>query len=170
VACPKNYGSQPALADVSAQSSRGHRRHGLLHSADRLASVALRLLIHWHDRRRILPFNMTRHPTSAWIVQQLREAFPYEPATSFSSSSMTPSMASKCPLRFARWTSSLCSRLLAVPGRYHTRNVHSRIASGGKGSVSESGGFANWTQTDPNMKSTEMATSLTGTDQVGNGS
>jgi hypothetical protein len=36
-----------------------------------------------HDRRRILHFNVTRHPTSAWIVQQLREAFPYEPATQF---------------------------------------------------------------------------------------
>ena len=30
-----------------------------------------------HDRRRILHFNVTRHPTSAWVVQQLREAFPY---------------------------------------------------------------------------------------------
>src|SRR5207244_1017847 len=28
-----------------------------------------------HDRRRILRLNVTRHPTSAWIVQQLREAF-----------------------------------------------------------------------------------------------
>jgi transposase InsO family protein len=36
-----------------------------------------------HDRRRILHFNVTRHPTSAWIVQQLREAFPYEPDTKF---------------------------------------------------------------------------------------
>jgi putative transposase len=36
-----------------------------------------------HDRRRILHFNVTRHPTSAWIVQQLREAFPYEPVTKF---------------------------------------------------------------------------------------
>lgn len=26
------------------------------------------------------PFNVTRHPTSSWIVQQLREAFPYESA------------------------------------------------------------------------------------------
>jgi hypothetical protein len=33
-----------------------------------------------HDRRRILHFNVTRHPTSAWIVQQLRETFPYETA------------------------------------------------------------------------------------------
>ena len=36
-----------------------------------------------HDRRCILHFNVTRHPTSTWIVQQLREAFPYEPATEF---------------------------------------------------------------------------------------
>jgi len=33
-----------------------------------------------HDRRRILHFNITRHPTSSWIVQQLREAFPYQSA------------------------------------------------------------------------------------------
>jgi len=36
-----------------------------------------------HDRRRILHVNVTRHPTGAWIVQQLREAFPYERATEF---------------------------------------------------------------------------------------
>jgi putative transposase len=36
-----------------------------------------------HDRRRILHCNVTRHPTSGWIVQQLREAFPYEPTTKF---------------------------------------------------------------------------------------
>jgi len=29
-----------------------------------------------HGRRRILHFNVTLHPTSDWIVQQLREAFP----------------------------------------------------------------------------------------------
>jgi len=31
-----------------------------------------------HDRRRILHFNVTRHSTSAWIIQQLREAFRYQ--------------------------------------------------------------------------------------------
>jgi putative transposase len=30
-----------------------------------------------HDRRRILHFNVTKHPTSLWIVQQLRETFPF---------------------------------------------------------------------------------------------
>src|SRR6266852_8127382 len=36
-----------------------------------------------HDRRQILHFNVTRHPTSRWIVQQLREAFPYETAPKY---------------------------------------------------------------------------------------
>jgi putative transposase len=31
-----------------------------------------------HDRRRILHINVTRHPRNAWIIQQLREAFPFE--------------------------------------------------------------------------------------------
>ncbi len=29
-----------------------------------------------HDRRRILHHSVTRHPSSAWVTQQLREAFP----------------------------------------------------------------------------------------------
>ena len=29
-----------------------------------------------HSRRRILHFNVTCHPSAAWIIQQLREAFP----------------------------------------------------------------------------------------------
>ena len=29
-----------------------------------------------HARRRILHFNVTRHPSADWVVQQLREAFP----------------------------------------------------------------------------------------------
>jgi hypothetical protein len=36
-----------------------------------------------HDRRRILHFNITKHPTSSWIIQQLREAFPFESAPRF---------------------------------------------------------------------------------------
>ncbi len=35
-----------------------------------------------HDLRRILHFNVTRHPTNSWIVQQVREAFPFELARS----------------------------------------------------------------------------------------
>src|ERR1700693_1644945 len=36
-----------------------------------------------HDRRRILHFNVTNHPTSLWIVAQLREGFPFELAPRF---------------------------------------------------------------------------------------
>lgn len=36
-----------------------------------------------HDRRRILHFSITQHPTSSWIIQQLREAFPFASAPRF---------------------------------------------------------------------------------------
>ena len=36
-----------------------------------------------HDRRRILRCNVTRHPSALWIVQQLREAWPYASAHRF---------------------------------------------------------------------------------------
>src|SRR6202022_679247 len=36
-----------------------------------------------HDRRRILHSNVTRHPTSTWVVRQLREAFPYDSSSKY---------------------------------------------------------------------------------------
>jgi putative transposase len=36
-----------------------------------------------HDRRKILRCNVTRNPHALWIVQQLREAWPYKPAHRF---------------------------------------------------------------------------------------
>ena len=47
-------------------------------------TVSLRLLYGFfvieHGRRHILHFNATLHPTAAWVIQQLREAFPYDTA------------------------------------------------------------------------------------------
>lgn len=36
-----------------------------------------------HDRRKVLHFNVTRHPGSAWVAQQLREAFPCDSAPQY---------------------------------------------------------------------------------------
>jgi putative transposase len=36
-----------------------------------------------HDRRRVLHANVTEHPTAVWIIQQLREAFPWDSAPKY---------------------------------------------------------------------------------------
>ena len=36
-----------------------------------------------HGRRQIVHFNVTEHPTATWVIQQLREAFPYDTAPKY---------------------------------------------------------------------------------------
>ncbi len=52
-----------------------------------VATVRLRLLYCFvvlrHDRRRVVHFNVTPHPTPRWTAQQVVEAFPYDEAPRF---------------------------------------------------------------------------------------
>jgi len=41
------------------------------------------LLVIQHRRRKILHFNVTAHPTAAWVCQHLREAFPFNEAPQY---------------------------------------------------------------------------------------
>jgi putative transposase len=41
------------------------------------------LVVLTHDRRRVLHFNVTEHPTAAWTAQQIIEAFPDETVPHF---------------------------------------------------------------------------------------
>jgi putative transposase len=62
---------------------RNHRELIIAFNFFTVPTVTFRLLYCFfvieHDRRRILHFNVTRHPTADWIVQQLREALPEAP-------------------------------------------------------------------------------------------
>ena len=52
-----------------------------------IPTVQFRLLYAWfvigHGQREIIHFGVTAHPTSSWVIQQLREAFPDETAPRF---------------------------------------------------------------------------------------
>jgi len=47
-------------------------------------TVTFRILYVWfvitHRRRRVLRFEVTEHPAAAWVIQQLRETFPFDTA------------------------------------------------------------------------------------------
>jgi transposase InsO family protein len=64
------------VVGVSAKSQGVHRGLRFLYRADVDVPAAVLLFVIEHGRRRILHFNVTRHPSAEWVVQQLREAFP----------------------------------------------------------------------------------------------
>jgi len=50
-------------------------------------TIRFQLLYAWfvisHDRRKIVHFGVTAHPTASWVIQQLREAFPNDTSPRF---------------------------------------------------------------------------------------
>src|SRR5271166_6824684 len=50
-------------------------------------TVTFRILTVWflihHGRRKIVHFDITEHPNAPWVMQQLRESFPYDSAPSY---------------------------------------------------------------------------------------
>ena len=61
---------------VESTSRSRHRRHGLFRRSDDRISAPVALVVLRHDRRRIVSFAITAHPTAEWIAPQITEAFP----------------------------------------------------------------------------------------------
>lgn len=66
---------------------RNHRREIVAMDFLVVPTAGFRLLYAWfvigHGSREIIHFGVTEHPTSSWVTQQLREAFPDETAPRF---------------------------------------------------------------------------------------
>jgi putative transposase len=73
-----------------------------------------------HDRRKVLHFNVTEHPTGAWTAQQIVEALQTERPPSISSAIATAGTVLKFDCESSRWVSRRFSQHREVPGRIHT--------------------------------------------------
>ena len=83
------------------------------------------LIILDHERRRIIHFNVTMNPTSAWVAQQIREAFPWDSAPRYLIHDNDPLFQGDCrklmigmgiePVKTAKaspWQNARCERMV----------------------------------------------------------
>jgi hypothetical protein len=71
------------LANLPDESSGADRGHRFFHRADGDLPVLFVFVVLSHERRRVLHFGVTEHPTQEWTMQQMREAFPWDQAPRF---------------------------------------------------------------------------------------
>ena len=80
-------GLEPQTSTVSLAFLRNQREAIAAMDFFTVPTIPFRVLycffIIAHNRRRILHLNVAKHPTSRWVVQQIREAFPFESAPRF---------------------------------------------------------------------------------------
>jgi putative transposase len=103
-----------------------HNHVGQLVSIDffTVPTISMRVLFVFilleHDRRKVLHFNVTEHPTGAWTAQQIVEASQTERPPSISSAIATAGTVLKFDCESSRWASRRFSQHREVPGRIHT--------------------------------------------------
>jgi putative transposase len=89
-----------------------------------------------HDRRRILHFNVTPHPTSNWIVQQMREAFPHESTPKFLIFDHDAKYGLEVPAAIRSMKIACVQTSVQSPGRTASRSVGSEAADANCSTIS----------------------------------
>ena len=77
----------PGVLRAWAVFLRNHREGLAAMDFFTVPTATFRVLTVWflihHGRRKVVHFNVTEHPTAPWVIQQLRESFPYDTAPNY---------------------------------------------------------------------------------------
>jgi hypothetical protein len=76
-----------------------------------------------HDRRRLVHFNVTLHPTAQWAAQQVVEAFPFDDASRFLLRDRDGIYGQDFRDWVDTWESRKCSLPHGLHGKIHIANA-----------------------------------------------